>query len=118
MGKCDPFRVGKIAGSRSVGGGRKKRALAHGYSIDPLRGSAMAMAFSAASLARHMPPSRAALRAPMHAKRSTSEVTSAGVAQLVECNLSKVEITGSSPVSRSNSPPNLRAVISEKRRTL
>ena len=52
MGKCDPFRVGKIGGSRSVGGERSKRSLAHGYSIDPLRGSAMAIAFSAASKAR------------------------------------------------------------------
>ena len=31
--RFDPFRVGKIHGSLTVGGGHKNRALAHGYSI-------------------------------------------------------------------------------------
>ena len=31
--RFDPFRVGKINGSLTVGGGHQKRALAHGYSV-------------------------------------------------------------------------------------
>ena len=36
---CDPFRVVGRWGHPTVGGGHKKRALAHGYSAEPLRGS-------------------------------------------------------------------------------
>ena len=35
---------------------------------------------------------------------------SAGVTQLVECNLAKVDVEGSSPFTRSNSPPSLGRV--------
>jgi hypothetical protein len=35
-------------------------------------------------------------------------VTKAGIAQLVERNLAKVEVAGSNPVSRSNSPKQAR----------
>jgi hypothetical protein len=38
-------------------------------------------------------------------KNRPSRLPVAGVTQLVECNLAKVDVAGSNPVSRSNFPP-------------